>query len=92
VQVDNEVLRKAYSTIILCLGDKALREVARETTAIGVWDKLESLCMVKTLANRLHIREKIHAYKISDEKPILSQVDEFIKILDDLKSIDVKIF
>lgn len=46
---------KAHSMIILCLGDKALREVSKETTAMEVWEKLDSLFAVKTLANRLYI-------------------------------------
>lgn len=30
-----EILAKAHSTVVLCLGDKVLREVAKETTAAG---------------------------------------------------------
>ncbi|KAL8508188.1 hypothetical protein ACS0TY_018681 [Phlomoides rotata] len=50
-----KMMEKAHSAIILCLGVKALREVSKESTAKGVWDKLESLYMVKTLANRLYM-------------------------------------
>ncbi|MCI64087.1 ubiquitin-protein ligase, partial [Trifolium medium] len=32
----------AVSVIILCLGDKVLREVARETSAVLMWTKLGS--------------------------------------------------
>ncbi|KAL8460852.1 hypothetical protein ACS0TY_032380 [Phlomoides rotata] len=46
-----KMMEKAHSAIILYLGDKALRDVSKESTAKGVWDKLESLYMVKTLAN-----------------------------------------
>ncbi|BBN20345.1 hypothetical protein MPTK1_8g18390 [Marchantia polymorpha subsp. ruderalis] len=35
-----EMNELAYSTIGLYLGDKVLREVANEKTAIGVWAKL----------------------------------------------------
>ncbi|KAL8481848.1 hypothetical protein ACS0TY_028117 [Phlomoides rotata] len=38
-----KMMEKAHSAIILCLGDKTLREVSKESTAKGVWDKLESL-------------------------------------------------
>ncbi|MCI69417.1 ubiquitin-protein ligase, partial [Trifolium medium] len=34
---------KAVSAIILCLGDKVLREVARETSAVLLWTKLDAL-------------------------------------------------
>lgn len=37
-----EIMGKAHSAIILCLTDKVLREVAKETTAAGVWTKLSS--------------------------------------------------
>ncbi|GKG61637.1 hypothetical protein Tco_0621346, partial [Tanacetum coccineum] len=35
--------------MILCLGNKVLREVTEETTAVGVWSKLKSLYMTKSL-------------------------------------------
>ncbi|GKC97146.1 hypothetical protein Tco_1167421 [Tanacetum coccineum] len=37
------LMKKAYSTLILCLGDRVLREVTKETTAAGIWTKLTSL-------------------------------------------------
>ena len=36
-----DIDEKAYHLIILALGDKALRVVSEETTAKGVWNKLE---------------------------------------------------
>ena len=47
------LMKKAYSTLILCLGDRVLREVTKETSAAGIWTKLTSLYMTKSLANRL---------------------------------------
>nr|GEY07909.1 zinc finger, CCHC-type [Tanacetum cinerariifolium] len=47
------LMKKAYNTLILCLGDRVLREVTKETTAAGIWTKLTSLYMTKSLANRL---------------------------------------
>ena len=38
-------------TQIRCLGDKMLREVARGTTVVSMWNKLDSLYMTKSLAN-----------------------------------------
>ncbi|GJW94643.1 zinc finger, CCHC-type containing protein [Tanacetum coccineum] len=40
-----ELNKKAHSAVILCLGNKVLREVTGETTAAGVWTKLETLYM-----------------------------------------------
>ncbi|GKG50716.1 hypothetical protein Tco_0538840, partial [Tanacetum coccineum] len=37
VVYDNVIRKKAYSTLILCLGDRVLREITKETTAAGIW-------------------------------------------------------
>jgi len=47
-----EMIDKAKSAIVLCLGDKVLRDVARELTATSMWAKMESLYMTKSLAHR----------------------------------------
>ncbi|GKE20485.1 hypothetical protein Tco_1431997 [Tanacetum coccineum] len=52
-QAKAELSKKAYSAVILCLGNKVLRKVNGETTATGVWSKLETLYMTKSLANKL---------------------------------------
>ncbi|GJV63888.1 hypothetical protein Tco_1474716 [Tanacetum coccineum] len=36
------LMKKAYSTLILCLGDLVLQEVTKETTTAGIWTKLTS--------------------------------------------------
>ncbi|GKE15301.1 hypothetical protein Tco_1422878 [Tanacetum coccineum] len=54
------LMKKAYSTLILCLGDRVLREVTKETTIAGIWTKLTSLYMTKSLANRLSEEEAVH--------------------------------
>jgi len=40
---------KARSAIVLCLGDKVLREVAKEPIAASMWSKFEYLYMTKSL-------------------------------------------
>ena len=50
------LLQKAHSAIIPSLGDKVLRQVSKETTAAGVWSKLEGLHMTKSLVNRLYLK------------------------------------
>ncbi|GJT61752.1 hypothetical protein Tco_1005285 [Tanacetum coccineum] len=52
VAYENVIQKKAYNALILCLGDRVLREITKETTAVGIWKKLETLCMIKSLANR----------------------------------------
>ncbi|XP_073153484.1 uncharacterized protein [Henckelia pumila] len=60
----DELLEKAHSAIILCLGDRPLREVAREESVAAVWLKLENLCMTKSLANRLYMKQRLYSFKV----------------------------
>jgi len=50
---NTEMNDKAISAIIQCLGDKVLRKVARETTLLSIWNKLDSLYMTKSLARTM---------------------------------------
>ena len=43
---------KAHSTILLCLADDVITEVADQATAASLWLKLESLYMTKSLTNK----------------------------------------
>nr|GEY28944.1 retrovirus-related Pol polyprotein from transposon TNT 1-94 [Tanacetum cinerariifolium] len=42
VEAKLELNKKAHSVVILCLSNKVLREVIRETTTTGVWTKLDT--------------------------------------------------
>ena len=74
----------------MCLGDRALREVAREKTVAAIWTKLEKLYMTKSLANRLYLKLRHYSFKMNEEKPLSDQIDDFNKIIDDLENIDIK--
>ncbi|KAK9065390.1 hypothetical protein SSX86_016773 [Deinandra increscens subsp. villosa] len=86
-----DILAKAHSAIILCLGDKVLREVARETSAAGVWLKLDSLYMTKSLANRLYLKKKLYSLKMDPGMSVDDHSDEFNKIIIGLENIDVTV-
>jgi len=47
-----EMVDKARSAIVLCLRDKVLREVAKESTPTSMWSKFKYLYMTKSLAHR----------------------------------------
>lgn len=87
----DELMEKAHSAIILCLFDKVLRDVSRETTTAGVWAKLEQLYMTKSLANRLYMKQHLYSYKFTDDRGIGEQLDEFNKSINDLENIDVQL-
>jgi precorrin-2 methylase len=84
-----EMDEKALSAIILCLGDKVLREVAKEKTAAAMWTKLDSLYMTKSLAHKQLLKQQLYFYRMVDNKSVVEQLGEFNKIVDDLANIDV---
>ncbi|GJR71641.1 hypothetical protein Tco_0489984 [Tanacetum coccineum] len=85
------LMKKAYSTLILCLGDRVLQEVTKETTAAGIWTKLTSLYMTKYLANRPYLKKKLYTYYMSPGTKLSDHIDEFNKLILDLASIDIEI-
>nr|GEV84704.1 retrovirus-related Pol polyprotein from transposon TNT 1-94 [Tanacetum cinerariifolium] len=89
-QTKAELNKKAHSAVILCLGNKVLREVTGETTAAGVWSKLETLYMTKSLANKLYLKKKLYTFYIPAGRNISEHIDEFNKIVFDLANIEVK--
>ena len=50
---------KVHSTILLSLSDEVLYEVANEEKAAGLWLKLESLYMTKSLTNKLLLKKTL---------------------------------
>ncbi|GJZ88309.1 retrovirus-related pol polyprotein from transposon TNT 1-94 [Tanacetum coccineum] len=57
-----DVYKKAHSALLLCLDNKVLREVNKEDSAAGVWLKLETLYMTKSLANKLYLKKKMFTF------------------------------
>ena len=86
-----EILDKAHSALILSLGDRVLREVSKEKSAAAIWLKLEGLYMTKSLANRLHSKQKLYTFKMKPGSSIEDHLDEFNKIILDLENIEIKV-
>src|ERR1044072_4176501 len=57
------MIEKAHGAILLSFGDKVLRQVSKETTAAGLWVKLESLYMIKSL-NRIYRKQALYSFKM----------------------------
>ncbi|GJX36313.1 retrovirus-related pol polyprotein from transposon TNT 1-94 [Tanacetum coccineum] len=89
-QTKAKLNKKAHSAVILCLGNKVLRKVTRETTAAGVWTNLETLYMTKSLANKLYPKKKLYTFYVPVGRKISKHIDEFNKIVLDLANIKVK--
>ncbi|GJT34503.1 hypothetical protein Tco_0924922 [Tanacetum coccineum] len=88
---DIVIKKKAYIALILCLGDQVLWEITKETTATGIWKKLETLYMTKSLANRLYLNKKLYTFHMHLGKSQFEHIDEFYKLEGDLAAIDTTI-
>ncbi|KAG6430570.1 hypothetical protein SASPL_108640 [Salvia splendens] len=86
-----EMDEKVLSTIQLRVSREVLREVFNEKSAAGIWSKLESLYMTKSLANKLRLKERFFILRISEGTPIQSHLDEFNSIIIDLENLDAKV-
>ena len=86
-----EMDAKALSAIQLCLSNEVLREVVKETTSKGIWEKLESLYMAKSMTNRLLLKSRLYVLRLEEGKPLKPHLDEFYSIVMDLQNIDVEL-
>ncbi|GKB98075.1 hypothetical protein Tco_0984212 [Tanacetum coccineum] len=81
------LMMKTYSTLILCLGDRVLWEVTKKTTAAGIWTKLTSLYMTKSLENRLYLKKKLYTYYMIPDQALMlltslpSSYENFVETL-----------
>jgi len=83
------LLEKAHNSIVLSPYDKMLRQVSKEKTIAGLWTKLESLYMTKSMVNCFWNKRCTH--KMSSKNAISEQLDEFNKLILDLENINVQI-
>ena len=80
---------KAHSTIILHLSEEVLREVSKEKTASGLWEKLKELFLKKSLAKRLYMKRKLYTFSMKDGTTLKDHVDEFNKLILDLENVNI---
>ncbi|KAL0307917.1 UNVERIFIED_CONTAM: Retrovirus-related Pol polyprotein from transposon TNT 1-94 [Sesamum calycinum] len=75
----------AYSSIILNLSDSVIRKVGKQISAKMLWDKLEELYTETSFPSKLFLLEKFFRYKLDMSKNIDENIDEFTKLIQDIK-------
>ncbi|KAH9736371.1 hypothetical protein KPL71_018077 [Citrus sinensis] len=83
-----QIQNRAHSTLILSLGDSILREISEEKTALGIWNKVETLCMKKSLAHRLFLKKRLYTFSMKEGVTIQDHIDTFNKIILDLEGVE----
>lgn len=82
---------KAHATIMLCLADDVITEVASEESAAGLWLKLESLYMTKSLTSKLLLKQRLFGLRMQEGTPLREHLDQLNNILLDLRNLEVKV-
>ena len=82
---------KAHSTIMLCLADDVITEVADQETASKLWLKLESLYMTKSLTNKLLLKQRLFGLRMQEGTQLRDHLDQLNTLLLELRNIDVKV-
>nr|GEV22984.1 zinc finger, CCHC-type [Tanacetum cinerariifolium] len=85
------LMKKAYDTLIPCLGDRVSHEVTKETSVTSTWTKLISLYIIKSLANILYLKKKLYTYYMIFGTELGDHIDEFNKLILDLENMDIEI-
>lgn len=86
-----DLLEWAHSAIQLSLADEVLREIVDEDTTVGLWLKLESRYMTKSLTNRLYMKQRLYTIRMEEGAPISDHLNEFNRIVIDLKNIECNV-
>ncbi|GKB96597.1 hypothetical protein Tco_0982734, partial [Tanacetum coccineum] len=60
---------------------QVLWEITKETTAAGIWKKLKTLYIKKSLANRLYLKKKLYTFHMHSGKRHSEYIDEFNKLI-----------
>jgi len=78
-------------TIILCLSDEILYNVMNEEITAGLWCRLESLYMTKSLSNKLFMKMQLYSLQMKEDTSILQHPNGFNRILSHLLALEVKL-
>ena len=68
-----------------------LRKLEEYTTAATMWSALERLYNSKTLPNKIHLQHKFYTFKMIESKSIDENIDEFLKLVSGLSSVNVSV-
>ena len=86
-----EMEKWAFTTLQLAMGDSVISEISGETTAKGIWDKLEALYMKKSLTNRLILMRTFFTYKMKEGSSLKAHLAAFDDLLMKMKAVDLKV-
>jgi hypothetical protein len=81
---------KALSTIHLCLADEVLFNIIGEDTTSGLWRKLESLYMTKSLMRRIYLKKQLYSLRMKEGTKVANHLNNFNTLIVQLTNMEVK--
>lgn len=82
---------KAMNLIFCNITDLVARKLDVCTTAASAWSTLDRLYLSNSLPNRIHLQNKFYTFKMSESKTIDDNIDDFLKIIYALSSVNVSV-
>ena len=65
--------------------------VMDEEMATGVWSRLETLYMMKSLSNKLYFKKQLYRLRMKEGTKILEHLNFSNKVINELLDVDVKV-
>lgn len=62
------------------LADNVLRQVNKETIALGVWKKLYEFYLLKSLSSRINLKVQFFNFKMDSTKSLETNLDDLTRI------------
>lgn len=82
---------QAKNLIILNIGYNVLKKIKHCETVASMWAALKRLYLPKTLPNRIFEQLQFYAFKSDPYKSINVNVDDFLKIVAEISSLNVSV-
>ncbi|MFQ6649845.1 hypothetical protein Gotur_023373 [Gossypium turneri] len=64
----------------LCFTNTVLQEVLMEKTSYALWKRLETLYAIKSLANRLMLKQRLFKFRMNEGELLRDHISQFITL------------
>jgi hypothetical protein len=86
----DDVDAKSLSTIYLCMTDDVIFNIVGEDTTLGLWSKLESLYMTKSLTIKIYFKRQLYNLRMKEGTKVVDHLNTFNALIVQLTSMEVK--
>ncbi|KAG8499288.1 hypothetical protein CXB51_005805 [Gossypium anomalum] len=74
--------RKVLTQLYLHLSNEILQDVVKKKTIAALWKRLEQICMSKTLTSKLHMKQRLYAYRLEKVDEVYDSLTSYDKMKD----------